>query len=88
MSSERYKEPRIRPLVPSRRQLFEGPISDDSDYRSISVLLQMVGNWLESEGVEDPEFDAVTVERVFPNPESDECRYNATLYYRKEDDKS
>jgi hypothetical protein len=40
-----------------------------------------------STGVQDPEFDALMVERTFPNPESDECQYTATLYYRKEEDR-
>lgn len=76
-----------RPLVPSRRQLFEAPVSDQCDFRSLSLLLEMVGNWIESEGVQDPEFDNLVIERSFRNPDDDECIYTATLYYRKEEDK-
>lgn len=88
MSTETTKEREMsnRALIPSRRQLFEGPTSDDLDFRSIPLLLQEVGNWMESQSVEDPEFDSLVIERTFPNPESDECRYTASLYYRKESD--
>jgi hypothetical protein len=76
-----------RALVPSRRQLFEPPLSDELDFYSLPFLLQKVGNWMTDERVQDPEFDALVIERAFPNPDSDECRYTATLYYRKEEDK-
>lgn len=76
-----------RILVPSRRQLFEGPISDALGFRSIPLLLQEVGNWMEAQSVEDPEFDGLVIERTFPNAEDDECRYTAILYYRRETDK-
>lgn len=76
-----------RTLIPSRRQLFEPPTSDALDFYSLPFLLQEVGNWMVSTGVQDPEFDALTIERTFPNPESDECIYTATLYYRREEDK-
>lgn len=74
-------------LIPSRRQLFEGPISDDCGFRSISLLLQEVGNWMEAQPIMDPEFDNLVIERVFPDEGDDACLYTATLYYRKEGDK-
>jgi hypothetical protein len=76
-----------RALIPSRRQLFEPPLSDECSFRSIPFLLQMVSDWMKAEGVQDPEFDDLVIKQTFPNPESDECRYTATLYYRKESDK-
>ena len=57
------------------------------DFYSLPFLLQQVGNWMVSTGVQDPEFDGLAIERTFPDPESDQCRYSATLYYRREDDK-
>jgi hypothetical protein len=76
-----------RTLIPSRRQLFEPPTSDALDFYSLPFLLQEVGNWMVSTGVQDPEFNALIIERSFRNPDSDECTYTATLYYRKEEDK-
>ena len=76
-----------RILVPSRRQLFEGPISDDLNFRSLPYLLLEVSRWMESERIEDPEFDSLVIEQTFPDQDSDDCRYTATLYYRKEGDK-
>jgi len=73
-------------LVPARRQLFETPLSEEQDFYSVAFLLQEVGSWMVSTGVQDPEFDALVIERVFPNPESDESRHTATLFYRKETD--
>jgi hypothetical protein len=75
-----------RALVPSRRQLFEPPLSDELDFYSLPFLLQKVGNWMTDHRVQDPEFDALVIGRTFPNPDGDECRYTATLYYRKESD--
>jgi hypothetical protein len=76
-----------RALIPSRRQLFETPLtSDDYDFKSLSLLLRLVGNWIDKEGLQDPEFDGLQIERTFPNPETDESLYTATLYYRKESD--
>ena len=75
-----------RQLIPSRRQLFEPPLSDECDFRSLPLLLQMVGNWMEANDVQDPEFDGLLIERTFPDPKSDECRYTATLFYRREGD--
>lgn len=76
-----------RLLVPSRRQLFEGPISDETGFRSIPLLLEEVSNWMKYWEIEDPEFDGLLIERVFPSRETDDSRYTATLYYRKEGDK-
>lgn len=75
-----------RALIPSRRHLFEPPTSNGLDFYSLPFLLQKVGNWMTDNRVQDPEFDALVIERTFPNPKSDECRYTATLYYRKESD--
>lgn len=72
-------------VVRSRRRYFTMPISGTIQYRSLPSLLRDVANWLESEDIQDPEFDTLEVRQTLMD--NDDSFYHATVYYRKETDK-
>lgn len=71
-------------LKGTRAQHFSGPRSSEHQFKTAAALLRAVADWIESEGIQDPEFDQLTTKVAFESDNDDEFYETATLYYRLE----
>ncbi len=62
-------------------EYFSAPISESTnDFRTLPVLLRSIADWIEQQGIQDPEFDNLSVGLVFTG-QGDQFYQDATLYY-------
>ena len=75
-------------LIPFRAQAFSGPTStQENRYMTVAAILREIADWVEREGVQDPEFESLIISTRFPSRNRDDWYQMATLYYRRPDDK-
>lgn len=67
---------------------FTGPLSNtDNGFRTVPDLLRAIADWLDTNNVQDPEFEGLVIKTTFLNVSDD---YNdnfyqcATVYYMQE----
>lgn len=71
-------------LKGTKAHYFTGPRSSDNKFRTTADLLRAVADWIDSNDMQDPEFDHLLVRVVFESDSDDEFYQSATLYYREE----
>jgi hypothetical protein len=79
------------PLPRTIAHYFTGPVSNmDNGFRTVPDLLRAVADWMDTNDVQDPEFENIIIKIAWPNKSDDwddDFYQTATVYYMPNEDR-